>query len=87
MERSVTVYGPLRSATGAKVIAVDVTGGTVADVVEAVVDAYPRSRPYLYDGGEVRPSVRVAVDGERATLDAPVPADAEVTLFPAVQGG
>jgi len=83
-----TVYGPLRSATGAKRVSVDPDDGTVAAVVEAFVDAYPRAESHLVDcDGEFRPSVRVTVDGERASLDDDCPLDAEVALFPAMRGG
>lgn len=81
------MYGPLRAATGEKRVRIAFDGGVAADAVAAFVAAYPRARPYLYDGDEVRPSVRVAVGGERVALETPVPADAELTLFPAVQGG
>ena len=38
-------------------------------------------------GGDLRPSVRVAVDGETAGLDADRLPDAEVQLFAAMCGG
>jgi len=83
-----TVYGPLRSATGAKRVSVDPDDGTVAAVVGAFVDAYPRAESHLVDcDGELRPSVRVTVDGERASLGDDCPPDAEVALFPAMRGG
>ena len=83
-----TVYGPLRSATGAKRVRVDPDDGTVHGVVEAFVAAYPRAESHLVDDdGELRPSVRVTVDGERASLDDDCPPDAEVALFPAMRGG
>lgn len=87
METEVTVYGPLRSATGEKTVTLEWSGGTVADAIETLVDAYPRAESHLYDGDELRPSVRVAVDGERAALEDRVSADASLTLMPAVQGG
>ena len=84
----VTVYGPLRSATGEKRIAVDPDGTTVAAVIDAVVAAYPRAASHLVDdAGALRPSVRVTVDGERVDLDDDCPPDAEVALFPAMRGG
>ncbi|WP_338742605.1 MoaD/ThiS family protein [Haloplanus salilacus] len=62
-----TVYGPLRSATGGKRVSVDPTERTVEAVVRAFVDAYPRAASHLVDeSGDLRPSVRVRVDGERA---------------------
>lgn len=84
----VTVYGPLRSATGAKRVAVDPAGPTVGDVLDAVVAAHPRARTHLVDEeGTLRPSVRVTVDGERAALDDDCPPDADVAVFPAMRGG
>jgi len=83
-----TVYGPLRAATGEKRVGVDADGDTVAAVVEAFVDAYPRAESHLVDeDGALRPSVRVTVGGERAALDDDCPPDAEVALFPAMRGG
>ncbi|AZH24511.1 ubiquitin-like small modifier protein 1 [Haloplanus aerogenes] len=83
-----TVYGPLRSATGEKRVSVDPAEETVAGVIDAFVDAYPRAESHLVDDdGALRPSVRVTVDGERAALDDDCPADAEVALFPAMRGG
>ncbi|WIV66833.1 ubiquitin-like small modifier protein 1 [Natrialbaceae archaeon AArc-T1-2] len=83
----ITVYGPLRSATGEKTVSLAFEGETVADAIEAFVDVYPRARSQLYDGDELRPSVRVALEGERVDLETPCPENAELALFPAVQGG
>ncbi|MDQ2050017.1 ubiquitin-like small modifier protein 1 [Natronolimnohabitans sp. A-GB9] len=83
----ITVYGPLRAATGAKTVTLDVTGTTVADAIDAFTDAYPRATNHLYDGDELRPSVRVLVDGDRVTLEDPISETASLSLVPAVQGG
>lgn len=84
----VTVYGPLRSATGGKRVAVDPDGTTVRAVLDALVAAYPRAESHLTDGtGVLRPSVRVTVDGEAAALDDECPPDAAVAVFPAMRGG
>jgi molybdopterin converting factor small subunit len=84
----VVVYGPLRSATGAKTVALSPADETVAAVVEALREAYPRVESHLVDEeGDLRPSVRVTVDGEAADPGDPVPADAEVGVFPAMRGG
>lgn len=83
-----TVYGPLRSATDSKRVEVTSDCETVADLLAAFSDAYPRARSQLYDGdGDLRPSVRVTVDGETAGLDEQVPPGAEIKLFPAMRGG
>jgi molybdopterin converting factor small subunit len=82
------IYGPLRSATGSKTVAVDLEERPVAGVVEAFRAAYPSAERHLrVDGGDLRPSVRVAVDGETAGPDADRLPDAEVQLFAAMCGG
>ena len=84
----ITVYGPLRSATGEKTVSVAFDGGTVEDALVAFVESYPRARSRLYtDDGRIRSSARVSVNGERVDLDADCPPDADVAVFPAVQGG
>ncbi|WP_226005532.1 MoaD/ThiS family protein [Natrinema salinisoli] len=87
METVVTVYGPVRSATGDKTVTLEWAGGTVADAVAAIVESYPRAEPHLYDDEEIRASVRVSIDGERAGLEDRVPEDAALSVVPAVQGG
>jgi molybdopterin converting factor small subunit len=83
-----TVYGPLRSATGEKTVSLSVEGETVADLLDAFVATYPRTESQLFDdSGTPRPSVRVTVDGETAALEDPLPPDAAVALFPAMRGG
>ena len=83
----IVVYGPLRSATGSKTVAVGLEERTVAGVVEALRAAYPSAERHLRDDGDLQPSVRVAVDGETTEPDADRPPDAEVQLFPAMRGG
>jgi molybdopterin converting factor small subunit len=83
-----TVYGPLRSATGEKRVSVDPDGPTVRAVLDALIDEYPRVESHLVDEtGALRPSVRVTVNGDRAALDDDCPPDAEVAMFPAMRGG
>jgi molybdopterin converting factor small subunit len=84
----ITVYGPLRSATGGKRATVDPDGTTVGALLDALVAAYPSVESQLVDAdGELRPSVRVTVDGDRAALDDECPPDADVAVFPAMRGG
>jgi molybdopterin converting factor small subunit len=84
----ITVYGPLRAATGGKHVTVDPEGGTVRAVLAGLVEAHPRAESHLVDpAGDLRSSVRVTVDGERADLDADCPPDAAVAVFPAMRGG
>jgi len=83
----VTVYGPLRGATGGKTVNISFEGGKVREALDALVAAYPRAERYLFDDGVLEPSVRVTVDGESASADDDCPADAEVSVHPAMQGG
>ncbi|QZP39422.1 MoaD/ThiS family protein [Halobaculum magnesiiphilum] len=89
---NVQVYGPLRSATGSKVVEIDsgeLPGRpTVRDVLDALCAAHPRSESHLRDeDGALRPSVRVTVGDDRADLDDHCPPDADVRVFPAMRGG
>ncbi|NLV06481.1 MoaD/ThiS family protein [Haloarcula rubripromontorii] len=84
----VTVYGPLWAATGSKTVEVPVDGDTVGAVIAALVDAYPRAESQLVDGaGELRPSVRVMIDGDNAEYSDRVPPGVSVEIFPAMRGG
>lgn len=56
------------------------SGATVSDVVRLLAARHPSLKPLL-------PSVRVAVNGEFASVDAVVPDGAELVLIPPVAGG
>jgi len=84
----VVVYGPLRGATGAKTVHVDVDGDTVGAALDALVATHPRVEHHLYRAdGSLAPSVRVSVDGERADPEDPCPRDATLSIHPAMRGG
>ncbi|KAB7513957.1 MoaD/ThiS family protein [Halosegnis rubeus] len=84
----IQVYGQLRSVTGGKMVTLSPAEHTVRGVVTALRESYPKIDAHLIDcEGALRPSVRVVVNGEKATMDTDCPADADVKLFPAMQGG
>ncbi|MES3517395.1 MAG: MoaD/ThiS family protein [Natronomonas sp.] len=83
----VIVYGSLRGATGSKETTIEFDGGTVEEAIAAFVEAYPRTRRMLFDDGDLRSSVRAQLDGERVEPTADCPPEAELALFPAMQGG
>ncbi|MBV0924925.1 MoaD/ThiS family protein [Halomicroarcula limicola] len=83
----VTVYGQLRSATGEKTVSVDFEGGTVRDALSAFADEYRRAERQLFEGDDVAPSVRLAVDGEAVDPDDDCPPDAELAVHPPMRGG
>ena len=84
---NVTVYGPLRSASGGKNAEIGFSGGTVEEAIAVFAETYPRAEPQLYDGDEIRSSVRVTVEGEALGFEDPCPSGTALTLHPAVQGG
>ena len=84
----VTVYGPLRSATGDKHVSIEFDGGTVRDALDTFVTAYPRAERHLFqDDGALISSVRIALDGEPADLEDHCTEDATLTIHPAMRGG
>ena len=66
-----------------------VSGSTVREVVENLTLRYPDLRPRLFDKGQLRSSISVAVDGEIGSLgllDA-LEEDSELHFIPALAGG
>ncbi len=84
-----TVYGPLRSATGEQTVQVaSEEGETVSDVLTTFLDTYPRAETQLLDEeGTLRPSVRVMQDGQSLAFDDECDPEQEIKLFPAMRGG
>jgi molybdopterin synthase sulfur carrier subunit len=89
---SVTVKIPtqLRAATGGE-SEVEVSGGTVGEVLDAVFDAHADLRERITQDGDLRRFVNVYVSGEdirfQQGLDTTISDGAEVTILPAVAGG
>ena len=66
----------------------EVVGSTVAEVIDALDRQLPGMRNRLLDAGpEIRAHINVYVSAERAALDTPVRAGADVHIIPAVSGG
>lgn len=66
----------------------DARGTTVADLIADLDSRVPGIRNRLVDAGPaLRTHLNVYVAGERATLQTPVPAGADVHVIPAVSGG
>ncbi|GAB3020823.1 MoaD/ThiS family protein [Natronobiforma cellulositropha] len=82
-----TVYGPVRDATGEKVVEVAFEGGSVEDALETFVETYPDAESQVFDGDDLAANVRVTLEGERVGLDDACPADGSLTIFPAIHGG
>ncbi|MDP8969848.1 MAG: MoaD/ThiS family protein [Actinomycetota bacterium] len=91
MTATVRIPTPLRGLTGGKA-AVEVEGGTLAEVVQNLEAAHPGiGERLLDDDGRIRRFVNVFVDDEdvrfQRGLGTPVPDGATVSIIPAVAGG
>lgn len=91
---NVDLFATLRQIAGRKTVEIDVaSGATVRAAVAALVEQFPPIGPELFDGaGELHPHVHVFVDGRdvhylEGGLDARLPVDAKLDVFPAVGGG
>lgn len=78
----------LRSLTGEQA-RVDVDGGTVGELIEALEARYPGLQARLLLGERLHPTLSVAVDGEISLLGLrqPVRSESEIHFLPAVRGG
>jgi molybdopterin converting factor small subunit len=66
----------------------EVPGGTVAEVIDALDREIPGLRLRVLDAGpSIRTHINVYVAGRRAALDTPVPPGADLHIIPAVSGG
>ena len=68
---------------------VEVPGGTLRQVIDALEAAHPGMRDILMRNGRVRSEIAIAVNStvtENNLLE-PIPDDAEVHLVPAIAGG
>lgn len=85
-----TVYIPsmLRPVAGNRAT-VDLPGSTVREIVNGLTGLYPELAGHLLEGGEIRSSISVAIDGEVSVLGMldRVEYDSEVHFIPAIAGG
>jgi molybdopterin synthase sulfur carrier subunit len=67
---------------------VEASGSTVAEVIRDLDRQVPGIGSRVLDAGPtIRPHLNVFVAGDRAGLQTPVPAGADVHIIPAVSGG
>jgi MoaD family protein len=90
MAITVKIPTQLRVATGGEA-EVEVSGGTVGEVLDAVFDAHAELRERITQDGDLRRFVNVYVSGEdirfQQGLDTQINDGDEVTILPAVAGG
>jgi molybdopterin converting factor small subunit len=87
---TVRIPTPLRPYTGGNEH-VSVTGTTVADALDSLVEQYPDLKPHLFNEGKLRSFVNVFL-GEEDTrfLDGPqtpITPDSKLLIIPSIAGG
>ncbi|MCB1647186.1 MAG: MoaD/ThiS family protein [Pseudomonadales bacterium] len=62
---------------------IDLTAGTIRELLQKLEERYPRMAPHVKDG------IAVAINGQifRDSWNQPIPEDAEVYLLPRIAGG
>lgn len=90
----VNFYATLRQIIGQKTVELDLPEGTTAiELVEAVMELYPRMRPELVDeNGDLHGHIHVFVNGRDAPflenqMDTVVNSTDKIDIFPPVGGG
>lgn len=90
MAVKVQIPTPLRQYTNGQDV-VEVSGSTVAEVLQALGEQYPGITERLLENGRVRRFVNIFVNDEDIRylndLDTPVKDGDEVSIIPAVAGG
>lgn len=68
---------------------VTVSGRTVGEVVDNLDARYPGVKERLVEGGEIRPHIAVAIDGDVSPegLEQDVQETSEIHFIPALSGG
>ena len=68
---------------------VDIQGTNLRQILDRLEELYPGMKPSLMDGGGIRPTLSVAIDGEisRMGLLEKVGESSEVHFIPAIGGG
>ncbi|MGB7096364.1 MAG: ubiquitin-like small modifier protein 1 [Anaerolineales bacterium] len=85
------IPSPLRNYTGGQPV-VEVTGGTVAEALDNLIEQHPDLRQHLFSGqDDLRPFVNLYLNSEDIRhlqqLDTPIQADDRLMIVPSIAGG
>ena len=85
---SVFIPALMRKLTGGRE-RVTATGRTIGQIIDNLESQFPGIRAQLLDGGDLKASIAVSIDGEMATggLLEPVDETSDIYLVPALSGG
>lgn len=87
MRVEVRLFANFREAAGSGSLELDADASTVGDVVDALLTRFPELEDAMMEGGEVRNSVRLLLNGKVAEAEAAVEEGDEVAVLPPVSGG
>jgi molybdopterin synthase sulfur carrier subunit len=78
----------LQSLTGGEEKAI-VSGATVGEIIDNLESRFPGVKDRLVEGGEIRPHIAVAIDGDVSPegLEQDVRESSEIHFIPALSGG
>jgi molybdopterin converting factor small subunit len=83
---TVTLRAPLKDLAGGQDL--EISGGTVGEVIRALEAQHPKLRGWILDEqGHVRQHVNVFVNGERMAEDADVGATDRLHVLASISGG
>jgi molybdopterin converting factor small subunit len=87
---NIKIPTPLRAYTGGNAI-VEVSGATVAAVLQDLTAKHPELRPQLFEGEQLRSFVNVFIGQEDVRyldgLNTDVESDTELRIIPSIAGG
>ena len=85
---SVFIPALMRKLTGGRE-RVTATGRTIGQIIDNLESQFPGIRTQLLDGGDLKASLAVSINGEMATggVLEPVDETADIYLVPALSGG
>ena len=87
---SIRIPTPLRAYTDG-VASIDVSGGTVAEALNNLVDQHPDIKPHLFNDDELRSFVNIFIDDEDIRfmqgLDTEIDSDDKLRIIPSIAGG
>ncbi|MFW5950111.1 MAG: MoaD/ThiS family protein [archaeon] len=89
MEVTVQTYASLKRTVGKKTLSVSLDdGATLTDLATALSDAYPDTTEELFDGDDLRKSIRIHYNGQvLSETDVELKDGDTVSLMPQIAGG
>lgn len=83
---TIKLFANLRKLAGHKGSAI--TGSTLNEVLNNLVQQHPALEPAMFENGQIRPNIIITLNGHNTTdPDSPVAETDIVAIFPPIAGG